>query len=424
MSRTSGTEPNTTNETPQTQTPPAQEPGGFVEMLRGDIETLPFGARAAALARLRERGLLDETNVRREPSAEPSAELAVEPSAEPSTEPSTEPAVEPSAEPAEQPPAADTSAAPSVPGSSPAPSSTIDVAAVEQLRRQISDLEERLRAAEARYSTLRGKYDAETAELRRQIVMLQTGMQQAATYAPGNRVGTTTDTGTSTSSVNASQSIKDYLRAKYGNDFDDTTVNFVSEAVELARAQALEEVQRRLTELRSVAINTQQQALEVQLDTRIPGWREIAQDPRFAAWLDEPDPFSGLIRRDVLSKAIQDGSVQRIVTVFDTYRRGQTAEGLVPPPAAVQAPYQPAVGQNGSVGASAGTAPPSRPRTTTAAVQAPRPRGSVAATPATGAVTVTPEMLEAYRRRAMRGQATDEEYRVLHEAILSGNFAR
>lgn len=372
-------------------------PTDLIGLVESDLASLPPGMRTSAVNRLRERGLFVGANPPPEQAPEQASEQAL--SAQPDAP------VQPDAVSADTGPGAEE---PQSAQAEPAPVDPV-AAQIAQMKRELDLVKEQLRTAEARYSTLRGKYDAETAELRRQIAMMQV-QAQSPQPAPAPQSSPVRH-------LNM-QAIRDQLVAKYGQDFDETTVNFVSEAVELAKAQMMEEVQRRLTDLQNVAMNTQQQALEVQLDNRIPGWREVAQDPRFAAWLDEPDPFSGLVRREVLTRAIQNGQTDRIVTVFDTYRRTQTAELPVTSPGALQASTPT------GVDALAGAAPPVRPRVPTAAVPPPRPRGSVAASPAAGQTVVTPEMLENYRRRAIRGQATEDEYRVLHEAIVGGSYRR
>jgi len=399
MSSTSATDTQSSTSSAVTQPDGPTTLTDLIGLVENDLASLPPSMRTSTVNRLRERGLFIGANPPSEQAPEQASEQAS------SAQPPVQPPVQSNAD------AADTGPGAEVPQSAQDEPASVDpvAAQIEQMKRELDSMKEQLRVAEARYSTLRGKYDAETAELRRQIAMMQVQVQSSQP-APASQSSQVRHSNT--------QAIRDQLVARYGQDFDETTVNFVSEAVELAKAQMMEEMQRRLTELQNVAMNTQQQALEVQLDNRIPGWREVAQDPRFAAWLDEPDPFSGLVRREVLTRAIQNGQTDRIVTVFDTYRRTQTAELPVTSPGALQASTPT------GVDALAGAAPPVRPRAPTAAVPPPRPRGSVAASPATGQTVVTPEMLESYRRRAIRGQATEDEYRVLHEAIVGGSYRR
>lgn len=190
---------------------------------------------------------------------------------------------------------------------------------IESIKARLAELEEEARQWRARYSTLRGKYDAEIAAVR-------------AKPEPEPPV----------------EPIQTKLKQELGDKFEDDAVELAAAA---ARA-ALAEVQRELTPLKDTLSSQRQLALQAVLDTRIPDWRTIASDPSYQKWLGEVDPISGLSRQAIMSTALQTGDVERIEAILGAYRstakprvQSQTvATSAAPRPRSPQAtptPYAP-----------------------------------------------------------------------------------
>lgn len=163
----------------------------------------------------------------------------------------------------------------------------------ESIKARLAQLEEENRVWQARYSTLRGKYDAEIAAVR-------------ANSEPPK----------------APQQTEDYefIQTKLKKELSD---KFEDDAIELATAAAkaaLAEVQRELTPIKDTLSSQRQLALQATLDTRIPDWRSIASDPSYQTWLGEADPISGLSRQAIMATALQTGDVERIEAVLGAYR--------------------------------------------------------------------------------------------------------
>ena len=53
----------------------------------------------------------------------------------------------------------------------------------------------------------------------------------------------------------------------------------------------------------------------------MPDYREIDRDPRWHNWLRQPDQLSGVQRQQLLNDAVSSGSVARVRTFFEGFRR-------------------------------------------------------------------------------------------------------
>jgi hypothetical protein len=73
-------------------------------------------------------------------------------------------------------------------------------------------------------------------------------------------------------------------------------------------------------------LTQQQAAAALDRDPDIgPHWRRINSDDGFIAWLNQPDPFSGHLRMNLLRDAYAQGDVYRTGQFFRSYLTGHTA---------------------------------------------------------------------------------------------------
>jgi len=106
--------------------------------------------------------------------------------------------------------------------------------------------------------------------------------------------------------------------------------NYGSELIDLTRRAAVEAVSPELQQLRAqnqhlrqMAARSQRAEIERALDQQIPNWHEIYQNPAFAAWLAQPDGYSGAVRSQLMRQAVDVGDAGRVVSFY----RGFLAEG-------------------------------------------------------------------------------------------------
>lgn len=56
-----------------------------------------------------------------------------------------------------------------------------------------------------------------------------------------------------------------------------------------------------------------------------PDWEQINRDPKFAQWLQTEEPMTGIQRRAILLKANQDMNAERVISIFNEYKRTLSA---------------------------------------------------------------------------------------------------
>jgi hypothetical protein len=72
------------------------------------------------------------------------------------------------------------------------------------------------------------------------------------------------------------------------------------------------------------------------MDSSVPGWQQLNEDPNFIAWTKRSDVYSGLNRQELLQKAWYAGDSNRVAAFFN----GFLAEEAATDPAAAQARQQ------------------------------------------------------------------------------------
>jgi uncharacterized small protein (DUF1192 family) len=71
-------------------------------------------------------------------------------------------------------------------------------------------------------------------------------------------------------------------------------------------------------------------AMNTDLDNRLPTWRTVNVAPEFHSWLQLPDPFSGAIRHSLLSAAYEQNNTPRVLAFFNGFLAHEAA--LAPAP--------------------------------------------------------------------------------------------
>lgn len=72
------------------------------------------------------------------------------------------------------------------------------------------------------------------------------------------------------------------------------------------------------------ARNSQEKMLSA-MDSKLPSWREINTDDNFLAWLALPDPYSGVIRHNMLKAAYTAGDASRTLAFFNGFLSEEAA---------------------------------------------------------------------------------------------------
>lgn len=153
---------------------------------------------------------------------------------------------------------------------------------------------------------------------------------------------------------------------EYGEDLIDL-ITRIATGVAVARGA---EMSTRVAQLEGRIGNVQQTAQQVQqtneqlafnrylaeLDTLIPGWRPVNDDPAFLQWLQEKDGFSGKAKQELLASAHEALDAGRVAAIFSAYK----PELRTAPPAA-PAPQTPPAAPSPHIDPATLAAPPTAP---------------------------------------------------------------
>ena len=100
--------------------------------------------------------------------------------------------------------------------------------------------------------------------------------------------------------------------------FQSMSDQFGTKANELdGRLKALE---TQVTGVSDRTNNTLEQQFYATLNTLVPDWEQVNQDPRWLAWLGEEDPVYGANRQVALDHAHKGMDVQRVASVFKAFK--------------------------------------------------------------------------------------------------------
>lgn len=189
---------------------------------------------------------------------------------------------------------------------------------------------------EQRYHSLKGKYDSELPSARATVRQQQEQINALhGTIANLNMVAATPAAAPPRSSEADAADIENY-----GQEFIDKTRAWARSdmAPELLAMRA--EIQQLRGQTQTSLEQNTQAAVQNALDSSVPDWRIQNNDQQFVAWLGQVDPFSGQVRKDMLTEAYVRGDAPRTIAFFTAYNTEQTATGSTGSPAHTPMPQQ------------------------------------------------------------------------------------
>ena len=185
---------------------------------------------------------------------------------------------------------------------------------------------------EQKYRTLQGIFNAETAKLRQQLAEQADQMKnlqeqlvnERAAHEPKVDFGTDED------------------RANFGSDFVELvergvqarTVEYQKEIAGLkAQVAQMNDQLRRVGQDAEVSRHA---AYLADLDNLCPNWRTQNNDPSFLSWLNEADPISGMVRKDILTRYDAEFNAQQVANIFKAFSGASKAQKKAAPTLAQQ----------------------------------------------------------------------------------------
>lgn len=249
----------------------------------------------------REAGLLNAPKDEEE-GGKATEQTPPESAPEPQPEPQPQPQ-EPTEQPPEPPLAAEAGREPAEPRAEP----PAELAPVEAPQLDPTDWK-------AKYSALKGKYDAEIPRMRAEVDGLQSVLaslnddprKEPARDAPADP-------------AKPLNLLTEEERRDYGEDFIDVVHRAAQEALKPTLAKLEEENKSLRNQLGGVSqkvAQTQQADVKAVLSREVEDWQIINRDERFHQWLEQKAPYSNQIKGVLLRSAFDRGDAAEVVAFF------------------------------------------------------------------------------------------------------------
>jgi hypothetical protein len=182
---------------------------------------------------------------------------------------------------------------------------------------------------EHKYHSLKGRYDKDQETIRQ----LQSSVSQLSSEV--TRIASAQPAPVARTRENTFKPLTAEERDAFGEDFIDVSARAARERLDPELAELRDTVASLQQRLETVADTTGRTAVQTMNDTltkELPNWREINRDQKFLAWLALPDPYSGVIRMNMMRQAHQQSDAQRVLRFFNGFLTDEAASAPAPAP--------------------------------------------------------------------------------------------
>ena len=192
---------------------------------------------------------------------------------------------------------------------------------------------------EHRFNSMKGRYDAADARARQQaqqiselqrLLAMSAGPPQAPPAPSQGAPSSDTRFGGGQAYV-PPKLLSDAERQEYGNELLDVMGRRTMEIVgpEIAKLsdtvrqlmQENQQLKQTVGGVRNVVSQDVTGRFYDTLDKELPDWDVTNHDPEFVRWLDNVDPFSGRVRKDLLGEAHRNNEASRVLNIIKGYRQ-------------------------------------------------------------------------------------------------------
>lgn len=172
---------------------------------------------------------------------------------------------------------------------------------------------------EHRYKSMKGRYDRAEAQLRSMSEQI-TSLQNSLAALEHRRSDPVDD------------SFEKLITPEEENDYGQDFLNVVAKKAKEELLPITKKYEAKIAELESRLQQTtgyvEQDAksrMESSLDHEIPNWRDVNFNPDFLTWLKLPDPYSGVIRHELLKTAYSRNDTPRVLAFFNGFLADEAA---------------------------------------------------------------------------------------------------
>lgn len=196
---------------------------------------------------------------------------------------------------------------------------------------------------EHQFKSLKGRYDRDSEEKRsmaRQLNETQRLLAQLSVAPPSPSGAPSGGEGSGVrfaAPPPPGRKITQQEVTEYGNELLDVVARRAQEVTEPVLAQVINElnqIKRQVGGVQNTVAYDARVKMYEDLAHEVPNWDAINNSPQFAQWLDQPDPISGAMRRNILNMAHNSNMTERVISIFRGFLRdvGGNSQGYTAPP--------------------------------------------------------------------------------------------
>jgi len=166
---------------------------------------------------------------------------------------------------------------------------------------------------EARYKTLHGKYNAEVPRL------------HAALKERDSKLNSLTEEVEALKAA-VSNPRESLIKPEEVNEFGEPLVDLIRRAArdEMAAKDAeIAALKREVASVKTSTVENKEVSFFDKLNSAVPDWMAINDDPDFHAWLGEVDDLTGAQRQEILSAAEEKRDADRVARFFKAFKKVQ-----------------------------------------------------------------------------------------------------
>lgn len=185
-----------------------------------------------------------------------------------------------------------------------------------------------------RAKTLEGKYNAEVPRLHGQLKDLNSQLSQALEEIHKLKTAQPTPP-----EPRRQELITKDDEETFGSDLIDLSRRVVREEFAQLAPQVIGELRKEFAPIREQVGEVQKETAQTKedrfwtsVDSAVPDWREIDQDPQWLEWLGEVDPMVGKTRQEALNDAHNSLDAARVASIFKVWKGAFRPEQPAPQP--------------------------------------------------------------------------------------------
>lgn len=172
-----------------------------------------------------------------------------------------------------------------------------------------------------KYRVLKGKYDSEIPSLQRQVGDANARLQQMQELL-AQMQSREQEAPRASSAREIAKRISPEEIDEYGADLIDLIGRKAEEVVENRFGELrgqLSKIDKTVGGVSEEITQNKKQKVFAKLDDEVEDWQTLNVDPAFLQWLSAPDPFSGIRRGELLTKAFDTADADRVVRFFKSF---------------------------------------------------------------------------------------------------------